>query len=751
MAVNPLAIYIPEGNNQDPQLQDWAWRRKLAEALSERAQKSGQGIQHWTQGAAHLVDQLGAGLSEKRLRDEQKAAREGAQKFWDDHLTRQSAPGGSGTAIPGAAPVTTASTGTASSGPDLRPHIAEAMIPDGGQGMGFDGVPGGAIADEMIGGMESITMPGESGPGIAAANPTIESKPPVDNSTYVPRLGKVATPQQTPTYVPRLGVVGGPQRNLSPDGQMPQQTVMPPAGLGGAGDIPGDMGGAGGQVPREALAAALSGQPQSITESPAPDSVMGGGITSTAGFEPKPMGRDLTAVLTGGKMPAPYGWAGSDPRWAKLDPYQKAAAMALMEADGMDPQAARHALSAMINRAGARGENLGAHVSGRIYQPTMERKQQARLQRILANPEHANLTQWAQRRAQGLEDDPTGGATHFLAHEPVMERLQAREPGKYKSWVGWSGYNRGGGQYSNPDGSPVFRDKSHAFLKLEGQKPQQVAQADAKPAQYAQAGGEGQFTTDQLRTMLKNPHLAPMAQRYILEQMGPIGRDAQLNREAKELAVQNQRLEMAGKLQNLTDPKEKLQVIDGQPYWVNERTQQMRPADGAFTPKAPEAIRTQAMKADHAYGVLNKALDRYVKLAKQHGITAMPGPAKDALGEELRFIQMQVKELSNLGVLNGPDLMIISEMLHDPRIGLMSGWSNVLPGTGDVGKRTEASAERFRQKMSDLRDGWLAQTGQQPRSGGQQQQQKALPPGATNERTYNGKRYFQMNGKWYTQ
>jgi hypothetical protein len=50
-----------------------------------------------------------------------------------------------------------------------------------------------------------------------------------------------------------------------------------------------------------------------------------------------------------------------------------------------------------------------------------------------------------------------------------MENLTAREPGKYRSWKGWTGYGAGQpGQYSNPDKSPVFRDSSHAFLAPEG-------------------------------------------------------------------------------------------------------------------------------------------------------------------------------------------------------------------------------------------------------------------------------------------
>lgn len=175
-------------------------------------------------------------------------------------------------------------------------------------------------------------------------------------------------------------------------------------------------------------------------------------------------------------------WTATDPRWQALSPYQKAAAMALMEANGADPNQARNALGAMINRAGKSGEDLGNHVSGRIYQPTFEPTQQARLDRILKMPAFGELSQWAERRAQGYEPDPVDGATHFLAHEPVMERLRAQNPNKYRSWVNWTGYDANGGQYANV----TTRDPSHAFLAPEGRYSVPLAQID--PEDFTPAG-----------------------------------------------------------------------------------------------------------------------------------------------------------------------------------------------------------------------------------------------------------------------
>lgn len=161
-------------------------------------------------------------------------------------------------------------------------------------------------------------------------------------------------------------------------------------------------------------------------------------------------------------------WTSSDPRWLALNPYQRAAVMALMEADGMNPQAARNALGAMINRAAKSGEDIGAHVSKPIYQPTIEPAQQARLDRIMRSGEFHDLTSWAERRAAGKEPDPVSGATHFLAPESTMLALERKEPTKYKNWgprgANWTGYDPATGQYRGV----VMRDSSHAFLAPEG-------------------------------------------------------------------------------------------------------------------------------------------------------------------------------------------------------------------------------------------------------------------------------------------
>ena len=157
-------------------------------------------------------------------------------------------------------------------------------------------------------------------------------------------------------------------------------------------------------------------------------------------------------------------WTGSNEAWNSLTPFQKAAAMALMEADAANIDDARNALGAMVNRAKRDGVDIGEHVSKPIYQPTIEPAQERRLGRIMSMPQFSDLTGWAERRWSGQEPDNVQGATHFLAPERTMVALTAREPNKYRSWPKWTGYNPETGSYKNV----VLRDGSHAFVAPEG-------------------------------------------------------------------------------------------------------------------------------------------------------------------------------------------------------------------------------------------------------------------------------------------
>lgn len=142
--------------------------------------------------------------------------------------------------------------------------------------------------------------------------------------------------------------------------------------------------------------------------------------------------------------------------------------MALLEADQVggkvDVESARNALGAMINRAARDGVDIGQHVSGKIYQPTIEPAQFARLSRVVGSPEHQQLMALYDGRVSGKEPDWVQGATHFLAPERTMLALEAGNPSKYRSWRQWTKYDDATGEYAGV----TLRDRSHAFLAPEG-------------------------------------------------------------------------------------------------------------------------------------------------------------------------------------------------------------------------------------------------------------------------------------------
>ena len=159
---------------------------------------------------------------------------------------------------------------------------------------------------------------------------------------------------------------------------------------------------------------------------------------------------------------------GNNPAWTGLSSREKASAMALLEADLIDGKidvgSARNALGAMINRAAKNNEDIGAHVSGKIYQPTIEDAQFARLSKIVGSPEHKQLMDAYDARTTGKEADWVNGATHFLAPEKVMLNLEAQDPQKYRSWRKWTGFDDATGEYKGV----TLRDRSHAFLSPDG-------------------------------------------------------------------------------------------------------------------------------------------------------------------------------------------------------------------------------------------------------------------------------------------
>jgi len=70
--------------------------------------------------------------------------------------------------------------------------------------------------------------------------------------------------------------------------------------------------------------------------------------------------------------------------------------------------------------------------------------------------------------------------------------------------------------------------------------------------------------------------------------------------------------------------------------------------------------------AAFSYRTLMKNMDAYKSDLQSGDVPIFPDERKDRLSTAHRNLQMQMKELFNLGVLNGPDLDLMNQILIDP-------------------------------------------------------------------------------------
>lgn len=127
--------------------------------------------------------------------------------------------------------------------------------------------------------------------------------------------------------------------------------------------------------------------------------------------------------------------------------------------------------------------------------------------------------------------------------------------------------------------------------------------------------------------------------------------------------------------------------------------------------KPTEAQRNRSSNVDQAFSTITNELDRYAELVGKTGIEAMPGESRDNLNTVRQGIMLQMKELFNLGVLNGPDLSLMERMIYDPVIDPLKegGLANVpdqlwTATTGGAGDRAKNSVAELKRMLTNIKD-----------------------------------------------
>jgi hypothetical protein len=178
-----------------------------------------------------------------------------------------------------------------------------------------------------------------------------------------------------------------------------------------------------------------------------------------------------------------------------------------------------------------------------------------------------------------------------------------------------------------------------------------------------------------------------------------------------------------------------------QPYrWSADGTKQEYVPGGSADPKmiaeqslarggranVPPPVRTAGIGADQAYQALIPLLDEYEKTITDPKtgtgrVFFNEVGESDKVNQQRKNIQLQLKELYNLGVLNGPDLALMNQMLFDPSVSLnpmqlLGGLTNKITGggagtdTSSLGNmfytedRTKQSVARLKETLRGIRN-----------------------------------------------
>ena len=122
---------------------------------------------------------------------------------------------------------------------------------------------------------------------------------------------------------------------------------------------------------------------------------------------------------------------------------------------------------------------------------------------------------------------------------------------------------------------------------------------------------------------------------------------------------------------------------------------------------------TQAQKVLMASKSLMGGFDEYERLFKEGGAAVLPGTQRDALQLARRNLQMQMKELFNLGVLNGPDLKLMDEMIIDTTNPV--NYALDITGVADLNLRVKENIKNLKIQLENLATPQILALGLNPR------------------------------------
>jgi hypothetical protein len=119
---------------------------------------------------------------------------------------------------------------------------------------------------------------------------------------------------------------------------------------------------------------------------------------------------------------------------------------------------------------------------------------------------------------------------------------------------------------------------------------------------------------------------------------------------------------------------------------------------GEFTTKQ----KNDAVRADSSFKSLSQEIDNFENLIEKTGISILPGKDRDAIVQARTNIQLQMKELFNLGVLNGPDLELMERLIFDPTSASAIGTS--LGGDAALQDRAKSSLRDLKAALTRIRN-----------------------------------------------